>query len=515
MQDFLTFSAFSGIMDLIVFLLYWILLMNTPSGESGENCTLSLDALKKNSAYSQSFGDVSVQQQELRNLREQSKQEQEQQLSELYKAFNAEANFDITAEKQQLSEDLKKKNNTILQMKIPLSFKGKPISDQKIQSLADVLSEACKNPPEEKIQIIIESIHTSLATKLNLDGKREGFSCWSRALLLYQIFKEYKKELWIEKSDLALPYGHVMNIITLKGKRFLADAGAGCFNCIDGISHEFEDQDWKICQLKKPVMKFSNPESGVYSFTTFPLLSSLGDDQNLYVSLSLNLYEYFLRDRLFQSANDYLKTHSEFWMSHIETIPELKAMYVDKVLAQQEKPLKGILNEGDNQLFNLDKQQQLQRIQSVLNVELTEPQNKQEWETRKKIITELIRQNGRNEGAYALETRDHVLQLYHEKDKNILKNLNLSAQDQQKIFNQLVATYGKENLLSILLKNVETNFDITLWTFKHATKIIEEPLLNEKLLWYLQAKIMQANQMNTDLQSVLAQDFWKIAFPIS
>lgn len=149
-------------------------------------------------------------------------------------------------------------------------------------------------------------------------------------------------------------------------------------------------------------------------------------------------------------------------MSHIETIPELKAIYVDKVLAQQEKPLKGILNEGDNQLFNLDKQQQLQRIQSVLNVELTEPQNKQEWETRKKIITELIRQNGRNEGAYALETRDHVLQLYHEKDKNILKNLNLSAQDQQKIFNQLEATYGKENLLSILLKNVETNFDITL-----------------------------------------------------
>lgn len=103
-----------------------------------------------------------------------------------------------------------------------------------------------------------------------------------------------------------------MNIITLKGKRFLADAGAGCFNCIDELSHEFEDQDWKICQLKKPITKFSNPESGIYSFTTFPLLSSLGDDQNLYVSLSLNLYEYFLRDRLFQSANNYLKKHSEF-----------------------------------------------------------------------------------------------------------------------------------------------------------------------------------------------------------
>ncbi len=306
-----------------------------------------------------------------------------------------------------------------------------------------------------------------------------------------------------------------MNIITLKGKRFLADAGAGCFNCIDELFHEFEDQDWKICQLKKPITKFSNPESGIYSFTTFPLLSSLGDDQNFYVSLSLNLYEYFLRDRLFQSANNYLKKHSEFWISHIETIPELKAIYVDKVLAQQEKPLKGILNEGDNQLFNLDKQQQLQRIQSVLNVEWTESQNKQEWETRKKIIAELIKQNGRNKEAYALETRDHILHSYHEKDKNILKNLNLSPQDQQEIFNQLMKTYGKENLVSVLLKNVETSFDITLWTFKHATKIIEEPLLNEKLLWYLQAKIMQANQMNTNLQNILVQELWKIVFPIS
>lgn len=149
-------------------------------------------------------------------------------------------------------------------------------------------------------------------------------------------------------------------------------------------------------------------------------------------------------------------------MSHIETIPELKAIYVDKVLAQQEKPLKGILNEGDNQLFNLDKQQQLQRIQSVLNAEWTESQNKQEWETRKKIIAELIKQNGRNEEAYALETRDHILHSYHEKDKNILKNLNLSPQDQQEIFNQLMKTYGKENLVSVLLKNVETSFDITL-----------------------------------------------------
>ncbi len=135
---------------------------------------------------------------------------------------------------------------------------------------------------------------------------------------------------------------------------------------------------------------------------------------------------------------------------------------VDKVLAQQEKPLKGILNEGDNQLFNLDKQQQLQRIQSVLNVEWTESQNKQEWETRKKIIAELIKQNGRNKEAYALETRDHILHSYHEKDKNILKNLNLSPQDQQEIFNQLMKTYGKENLVSVLLKNVETSFDITL-----------------------------------------------------
>ncbi len=153
--------------------------MNTPKSES---YIVSLDSLltvgqKEGLNYSQSPEDVFTQQQELKNLREQSKQEQEQQLLELYKAFNAEADFDIFAQKQYLSEDLKKKNNTILQMKIPLFFKGKPIIDQHLQSLSDILSESCQNTPEEKIQMIIESLHTSLPTKLNLDGKREGFSC--------------------------------------------------------------------------------------------------------------------------------------------------------------------------------------------------------------------------------------------------------------------------------------------------------------------------------------------------
>ena len=122
-------------------------------------------------------------------------------------------------------------NDKIMIQKTDIFYQNNKIEN--IKSLKDIIDYGLeqKRQPTKILQILVESIHKK-TPRINVGDKDNlSFYCWDRALLIYQICEKYKEALGIRTCNIALPYGHVMDIVTLNdGKIYIVDSSAGCFN---------------------------------------------------------------------------------------------------------------------------------------------------------------------------------------------------------------------------------------------------------------------------------------------
>lgn len=176
-------------------------------------------------------------------------------------------------------------------------------------SIKDIINDG-RIQPKDKIHTIINIIHNDIKNwddhrKVTIDWKVLPFSCWNKALLLNQIFKEYWNELWITESYVAQPNWHAMNIIKFNWDFCIADSS-------DGTIFANIEQNYKIrhignidvFELKKPLKN----NQWEYNYTIFPIIN-LWSKTELYISAALEEYDLSVKEKMYQktSTNDYKK----------------------------------------------------------------------------------------------------------------------------------------------------------------------------------------------------------------
>ena len=184
-------------------------------------------------------------------------------------------------------------------------------------SIKDIINDG-RIQPKDKIHTIINIIHNDIKNwddhrKVTIDWKVLPFSCWNKALLLNQIFKEYWNELWITESYVAQPNWHAMNIIKFNWDFCIADSS-------DGTIFANIEQNYKIrhignidvFELKKPLKN----NQWEYNYTIFPIIN-LWSKTELYISAALEEYDLSVKEKMYQktSTNDYDKLKS-----YVETL---------------------------------------------------------------------------------------------------------------------------------------------------------------------------------------------------
>lgn len=180
--------------------------------------------------------------------------------------------------------------------------------------------------PKDKIHTIINIIHNEIKNwddhrKVTIDWKILPFSCWNKALLLQQIFKEYWNELWITESYIAQPNWHVMNIVKFNWDYCIVDSSDGAW--FANIQKNIKIKHvWNInvFKLKSPLKN----KHWEYNYTIFPLIN-LWNKTELYESVTLEEYDLSVKEKMYQKAstNDYkeLKAYVETLINSNELNP--------------------------------------------------------------------------------------------------------------------------------------------------------------------------------------------------
>jgi len=392
---------------------------------------------------------------------------------------------------KKIKKNIEEKNSEILNQEIEIKYNW--VKLDKFKTLSEVLNS--NNKPEEKIQIIVESIHW-MKDRVDLKNKKDTpFYCWDRALLLYQIFKENKEILWIQEVNIGLPYWHVMNIIKIGDKTYIADAGAWCFN---DITNNFEIEkkwEWEIMKLKEPIRLYNN-NNKFYWFTSFPTTKNLGDSEFLYTGINIQMYEHFVTNKLYEIAQ------STKWYEKTANIEDLEK-FLKEVVYKKDNPYKDILNDWDV-LLTFSKDKQIEMIKGQIYHKLSYKENKDTLKNLEDSSKEISEKNP----DYNIENREEFLGEFYKEDKEITKALNLLDKD-------------KDNIVTILKNNNQEEWD----TEERLTKKIINKLIKlkwdneESLLWeknedleikltdFLKALNLRANQGNSTLEKELETMF--------
>lgn len=353
-----------------------------------------------------------------------------------------------------------------------------------LKSFLDVLNSDKKI--EEKIKIIVESIHW-MNDRIDLEGsKNTPFYCGDRALFLYQMFEENKEKLWIKEHTISLPYWHVMNIVKIWDKTYIVDAWAWCFN---EITNNFKIQNkwkWEVITLNKPIKLYKNSNKS-YWFTTFPTTKSLWDSEFLYTSINIQMFEYYVTNKLYEKAR------SMKWYENIESIEDLEN-FLKNVLFKKEKPYEWILSNWDV-LLTFSKEQQIKMIEWQIYHRLS-------YKDTKKTLKDLENSSNeisKNNPDYEIKNRDDFLEEFYKNDKEVTSALNISDEDKEKIFQILKSNIkegkGIEEIINILVEFYNGNNNSLLWE--------ENEKLGNKLKSFLNALNLRANQSNTSLETEL------------
>ena len=184
-------------------------------------------------------------------------------------------------------------------------------------SIKDIINDG-RIQPKDKIHTIINIIHNDIKNwddhrKVTIDWKVLPFSCWNKALLLNQIFKEYWNELWITESYVAQPNWHAMNIIKFNWDFCIADSSNGTI--FANIEQNYKIRhigNIDVFELKKPLKN----NQWEYNYTIFPIIN-LWSKTELYISAALEEYDLSVKEKMYQktSTNDYDKLKS-----YVETL---------------------------------------------------------------------------------------------------------------------------------------------------------------------------------------------------
>lgn len=192
-------------------------------------------------------------------------------------------------------------------------------------SIKDIINDG-RIQPKDKIHTIINIIHNDIKNwddhrKVSIDWKVLPFSCWNKALLLHQIFKEYWKELWITESYIAQPNWHAMNIVKFNWDYCIADSSDGAW--FANIQKNIKIKHvWNInvFKLKSPLKN----KHWEYNYTIFPIIN-LWNKTELYESVTLEEYDLSVKEKMYQKAstNDYkeLKAYVETLINSNELNP--------------------------------------------------------------------------------------------------------------------------------------------------------------------------------------------------
>lgn len=392
-----------------------------------------------------------------------------------------------TLEEKNIEREVKGKNSEIFNKEIEIRHNWEKVNN--LKTLWEVVSSDKK--VEEKIQIIVESIHW-MNSRVDFKNKENTpFYCGDRALLLYQIFKDNKDMLSIKEHSIALPYWHVMNIIKIEDKTYIADAWAWCFN---EITDNFEVQkkwEWEVIKLKEPIKLYKNSNK-FYWFTSFPTTKNLWNNEFLYTSINIQMFEYYVTNKLYEIAR------STKWYENTESIEDLEK-FLKEVLYQKENPYEGILEDWDV-LLTFSKDQQIKMIEWQIYHRLSYQENKNTLNDLENISKKISEDNP----DYETKDRENFLEEFYEDDKNITKALNISDEEKGRIL-QILIDKKKGNTKEII--NELINFD---WEN-------EEPLLWKgnkeleiKLINFLKALNLRANQANSSLENELENIFKNI-----
>jgi hypothetical protein len=402
--------------------------------------------------------------------------------------------YEVTVDtKEKASEDLieqnmKIKNSEIINKVIPITHNWEII--EKFQTISGILDS--NKSSEEKIQIVVESIHW-LTDRIDTEKKKNTpFYCGDRALLLNQIFEENKEKLSIEENNIALPYWHVMNIIKMDNKVYIADAGWWCFNEItDNLKIE-NKWKWEIMKLKMPIKLYKDNEK-FYSFTTFPTTKNLWNDQVMYTTANIKVMEYYATKQLYQKAR------STVWYENTKSIEDLKK-FLDDVLYKKEKPYEWIIGEADV-LLTFTKDKQIKMIKWQIDEGLSYDENNELL----KGFEDISKEKSKNHTEYDIANRDKFLAEFYKEDMEITTALNLSEEDKKIIFEILPNMVEDEKwetlqdkMINRLINSMNNDKSILWENYKN---------LDVKLKKYLKALNMRSTQANSTLEKELVIAF--------
>ncbi len=381
-------------------------------------------------------------------------------------------------------------NNEIMTQKTDIIYQKQKIEG--ITSLKDFMKYWLQQKWETTkiLQTLVESIHKK-DPRINVwDKENVGFYCWDRALLISQICEKYKDTLWIKSCNMSLPYGHVMDIITLNdGKIYIVDSSAWCFNEITGNFEEERVGDWLTYKLKGNIKCFADQnDSPVYTYTFFPMADKIGWKQFSYITSRLEWFTYFAIKKFYEAAQ---KTP---WYEKISTPEELKE-FIRKEVYTKEKPYDGILESWDI-LITFSKEEQIKMIEGMLSKVKSKEDNEKYHETYQSIIKSI----GDEYPTYGLDEEHNLLVSYREPDEKIFK-AGVSKEDIQNIIRFCKTNNIKDEVLLIkfldFLKNPENSERIITWD--------ENWELDKKVKGYLLARNAQANAGSSDIRKELEQ----------
>lgn len=398
-------------------------------------------------------------------------------------------NDDIEKESKNLKNSIRTKNSEIINKDIEIKLNGKTIDEFK--TISAVLNS--NKSLQEKIQIIVESIHWTKNNRIDTEDKKNTpFYCGDRALLLNQIFEENKEKLSIEENNLALPYWHVINVIKMDNKVYIANSGSWCFNEItENLKIE---NKWKreIIKLKEPIRLYKDSNK-LYSLTTFPTTKNLWNDQFLYIAANLMVVEHYNTKQLYEKAR------STIWYENTESIEDLEK-FLDDILYKKEKPYEWILAEWDV-LLTFPKDDQIKMIKWQINNRLSYKEN----ENKLNSFENISKENSKNYDEYNIKNKDNFLAEFRGEDMDISTAINLSNEDKNKIFEILPNMITDEKwdtpqnkMINKLINSMNTDKSI-LWK--------DNEKLDTKLKKYLKALNLRATQANSTIEEELTAAF--------
>lgn len=456
------------------------------------NTATRLDEFQENSSsLSESSFNNASHEEELKNIQQEINTQQERQehitQQDKERELKKELSWDNIT-KESIEAENRVTNNKIMIQKTDIFYQNKQIDN--IQSLRDMITFWLqqKREPTKILQVLVESIHKKQA-RISVENENNvSFYCWDRALLIYQICEQYKDVLGIKSCNIALPYGHVMDMVNLNnGKTYIVDSSAWCFNEITGNFVEKRIGNWLTYTLKSNVKCFGDqPDSAMYAFTSFPMADKIEWKQFWYISSRIKWFEYYAIQKFYEAAQ---KTP---WYEKTHTVEELK-LFLEKEIYTKESPYDGILA-PDDILTTFTKEEQIKMIEGQISKAKSKEENQKYAETYQSIIGEISTQYA----DYDLEKESETLDQYRNIDAMIFK-AKLSENDVKRIIEVCKrSNISWDQLLKMCLDFISNPKDqnpIISWS--------ENQELDKKFKEYLLARNAQANAWSSNIKKEL------------